>query len=385
LAGYFTLDPTEPVPKLIWPETARQDESLARQLTRRMHRDHRLVWLAEDTAATLPSSSGSFHTAYADALALPIRTAGKVLGAFHLYKSSGYFSERDRKFAEAVATFSAPVFRGWRIRRALETEAARLRSCLPDGDELLGDSPVMVALRAELTRAASGPRPVLLRGEPGTGKDQAAREAHRRGPRSDSPFVVVRCTATPVALLEAELFGYRKGAFSGADRDFPGYVAQADDGTLFLDEIADLPEECQARLLSLIESRTYRPLGATYDARSDVKVFAATRKDLLAEVKAGRFRADLFAAFRTPEVLIPPLRAHAEDIPHLAQFFLDRIGADCRSQWVLTKEAMRLLRERQWPGNVRQLKSVLAHAAAAACGNTITEGDLRGLLGDSAG
>jgi transcriptional regulator with GAF, ATPase, and Fis domain len=380
LAGYFTLDPTDPVPKLIWPDSARPDESLARQLTRRMHRDHRPIWLAEDTAATLPTSSGSFNTKYADALALPLKTAGKVLGAFHLYKASGYFSEKDRKFAEAVAAFAAPLFRGLRVRRALETETARLRAAILDADELLGDSPAMVALRSELTRAATGPRPILLRGEPGTGKDQAAREVHRRGPRSDGPFVAVRCTATPTALLEAELFGYRKGAFSGADKDCAGHVAQADDGTLFLDEVGDLTPDCQAGLLRLIESRSYRPLGATYDSRADVKVIAATRKDLAAETKAGRFRSDLLAALRSVEVTIPPLRAHPEDIAHLAQFFLDRIGAECRREWVLSPDAARFLRDRPWPGNVRQLKRVLGHAAATATGDTITQADLQRLL-----
>jgi two-component system response regulator PilR (NtrC family) len=255
-----------------------------------------------------------------------------------------------------------------------------LRSSLPDGDELLGDSPAMVALRAEAARAAAGPRPVLFLGEAGAGKDLAALAAHRRGPRADGPFVAVRCGSTPPALLEAELFGYRRSAFSGADAEHPGFVAQADDGTLFLDEVADLPADCQAKLLKVIESRTYRPLGASSDLRADVKVMAATRKDLAAEAKAGRFRADLAAALRATEVRVPPLRAHAEDIPHLAQFFLDRVAAECRREWELAPDAVRFLQERPWPGNVRQLKSVLGHAAAVVSGDVITADDLRALL-----
>jgi DNA-binding NtrC family response regulator len=191
---------------------------------------------------------------------------------------------------------------------------------------------------------------------------------------------VVRCGSTPPALLEAELFGYRRSAFSGADKDHPGFVAQADDGTLFLDEVADLPADSQAKLLRLIETRTYRPLGSSSDVRSDVKVMAATRKDLTAEARAGRFRADLAAALRVTEVRVPPLRAHAEDIPHLAQFFLDRIGAECRREWALAPDALKLLQERPWPGNVRQLKSVLGHAAAVASGDLISADDLRALL-----
>ena len=381
LVGLFTLDPTDPVPKAIWPEAGQVDDHLARQLTRRVHRDHRLVWLAEDTACTLPTMSGIASGLYADALALPVKDGPKVYGALHLYKAGGYFSERDRKYAEAVAGFAAPLWRGLRARRVLEADVARLKTAVPDADELVGDSPTMAALRAELVRAAAGLRPVLFRGEPGAGKELAAREAHRKGPRGDGPFVAVRCAATPTGLLESELFGYRKGAFSGADKDHPGLIAQADDGTLFLDEVGDLPVDCQVRMLRLIERRTYRPIGATYDSRADVKVMAATRKDLGAEVRAGRFRADLYGALRAIEVAVPPLRAHADDIPHLAQFFLDRLAAECRREWALTPDAVRLLRDRPWPGNVRQLKGVLGHATAAVAGDAITDDDLRALLG----
>ena len=381
MVGYFSLDPSDPVPKMIWPESAKPDESLARQLTRRMHRDHRLIWMAEDTAATIPNLSGAFNTSVADVLAIPLRSGRRSFGAFHLYKSNGYFSEHDRKFAESLAGHAAKVFRWLRTRRALEADTLRLRAALPDGDELVGDSPPMVALRAELARAAASARPILLRGEPGSGKTLAAREAHRRGPRSDAPFVVVRCTATPASLLEAELFGYRKGAFSGADKDFLGHVAQADEGSLFIDEIADLPPACQARLLQLIHSHTYRPLGATYDSRADVKIIAATSKDLAAEVSAGRFRADLLEAVQSIEVIVPPLRDHADDIQHLSQFFLDRLCAEYRREWLLTPQAVSCLRRHPWPGNVRQLRSILSHAASVAVHDDITESDLRPLLG----
>lgn len=384
LVGLFTLDPSDPIPKVVWPEAAQVDDHLARQLTRRMHRDHRPVWLAEDTAATRPTLSGSGSALYADALGLPVQFGRKVYGAVHMYKAGGYFSERDRKFAEAVARFAAPVWRGLTARRGLEAEVARLKSLLPDGDELVGDSRTMVALRADLARAANGSRPILFLGEPGVGKELAAREAHRRGPRADGPFVVVRCAATPAGLLEPELFGYRKGAFSGADRDHPGLVAQADDGTLFFDEIAELPADCQARVVKLIERRTYRAVGATTDSRADVRVMAATRKDLAAEVRTGRFRADLLGVLRATEVVVPPLRAHPEDVPHLAQYFLDRLAAECRREWALTPQALQLLRERPWPGNVRQLKSVLGHATAAVADDAITEDDLREILGATA-
>jgi transcriptional regulator with GAF, ATPase, and Fis domain len=383
LVGFFTPDPTEPIAKSVWPEAGQVDEALARQLTRRVLRDHRIVWLAEDTVMTVPTHSVAGKGGYADAMALPLKVGGKVYGAIHLCKANGYFSERDRKFAESVCTFIAPLFRGLLTGRALEAEVARLRGALSDGDEIVGDSPAMVALRTALNRAGGNGRPVLFLGEAGAGKSLAAREAHRRGPRGESPFVIVRCSAIPPALLEAELFGYRKGGFSGADQDHPGHALQADDGTLFFEEIGDLTPDCQAKLLRLVERRSIRPLGATYDTRVDVRIVADTRKDLAVEAKAGRFRADLLAALRANEVSVPPLREHCEDIPHLAQYFLDRIGAECRREWVLEPAAMRLLSERPWPANVRQLKTVLAHASATAPDDAITEEGLRAYLGGS--
>ena len=377
LAGVFNLDPTDPLPKVIWPESAAVEEHLARQLTRRVQRDHRVVWLAEDSGgATLPTSSGSYAALYADALALPLRVGAASFGAVHLYKASGYFSDRDRKFAEAVAGFGARVLAGLNARRVLEAETGRLRGT--GGDELLGDSPAMVTLRSELVRAAGHGRPILLRGETGSGKAAAALEAHRRGPRANGPFVVVRTESVPAALLEAELFGYRKGAFSGADKDHPGFVAQADGGTLYIDEVTALPADCQARLALLIAHRTYRPLGATHDARADVKVMAATRGELTGD----DFRSDLRTVLGTTEIVVPPLREHAGDIPHLAQLFLDRIGAAWRRDWSLTPDAVRLLRDRPWPGNVRQLKAILEHAAAEASGDIIDETALRAVLAE---
>lgn len=377
LAGLFNLDPTDPLAKVVWPESAPVEEHLARQLTRRVQRDNRVVWMAEDSGGSTVPTNGVFAAVYVDALALPLRAGTTALGALHLYKASGYFSDRDRKFAEAAAGFTARLLAGLTVRRVLEAETARLKGGGAGGDELLGDSPALVALRSDLVRAAGHNRPVLFRGEPGAGKAVAAFEAHRRGPRAAGPFVVVRSEAVPAALLDGELFGYRKGAFSGADRDHPGYVAQADGGTLYLDEVADLPPDCQAKLALLIAHRTYRPLGAAHDARADVKVMAATRRDLT----GSGFRADLRAVLGGGEIVVPPLRAHAADIPLLAQLFLDRIGSAWRREWSLTPDAVRLLRTRPWPGNVRQLKAVLEHVAAEAAGDIITEADLRAVLG----
>jgi two-component system response regulator HydG len=379
LVGFFNLDPNEPLAKVILPESGVVDEHLCRQLTRRMHRDHRLVWMAEDTAATLPTN-GIFHTTFDDALALPVKTTNKAIGSIHAYKSNGYFTEKDKRYAEGVTRFASFILESLRSRRVLEAENARLKSRLPDGDELLGDSPRMVALREELARAVLQPKPILFQGESGVGKESAALAAHRRSSRKTGPFVPVRCTTTPSAVLEAELFGYRKGAFSGAEKDHPGLVALADEGTLFFDEIADLPFDCQSKLVKLIESRTFRPIGATYDVRVDVGLMAATQRNLELEVQQGRFRPELLSLINQSAIVVPPLREHAEDVPHLVQFFLDRIGGESRQSLLLESEAIRFLREQPWPGNVRQLLCILEAAASRAPDDLITLESLRSLF-----
>ena len=154
---------------------------------------------------------------------------------------------------------------------------------------------------------------------------------------------MVNCAAIAPTLLEAELFGYKKGAFSGADRDHPGLFQQADEGTLFLDEVGELSLECQAKLLRVIEGKAFRPVGATGDMKVDVRIVAATHRDLEKEVKAGRFRQDLLFRLKVIQMRVPPLREHPEDIPELAGFFLAKVSAECRRNFRLTTAAMRKL------------------------------------------
>ena len=166
---------------------------------------------------------------------------------------------------------------------------------------------------------------MLVQGESGSGKELVALALHRNSRRADGPLVVVNCAAIAPTLLEAELFGYKKGAFSGADRDHPGLFQQADEGTLFLDEVGELSLECQAKLLRVIEGKAFRPVGATADVKVDVRIVAATHRDLEKEVKAGRFRQDLLFRLRVIQIRVPPLREHPEDIPELAGFFLAKV------------------------------------------------------------
>lgn len=212
---------------------------------------------------------------------------------------------------------------------------------------------------------------MLVQGESGSGKELVALALHRNSRRNEGPLVVVNCAAIAPTLLEAELFGYKKGAFSGADRDHPGLFQQADEGTLFLDEVGELSLECQAKLLRVIEGKAFRPVGATSDIKADVRIVAATHRDLDKDVKAGRFRQDLLFRLKVIQVRVPPLREHPEDVPELAAFFLAKVSSECRRKFKLTTAAMRKLQAYAWPGNVRQLRAAIESAAVMSEGDTI--------------
>jgi len=225
-------------------------------------------------------------------------------------------------------------------------------------------------LRQQIFRAAPQSYTVLVHGESGSGKELVALAIHRNSRRAAGPLVVVNCAAIAPTLLEAELFGYKKGAFSGADRDHPGLFQQADEGTLFLDEVGELSLECQAKLLRVIEGKAFRPVGATQDMKVDVRIVAATHRDLERDVKAGRFRQDLFFRLKVIQIRVPSLREHPEDIPELAGFFLAKVSGECRRTFKFTPAAVRKLQAYAWPGNVRQLRAVIESTAV------LSEGDL---------
>ena len=239
---------------------------------------------------------------------------------------------------------------------------------------IIGSSPRMVALRTQVARVATSDRTVLLRGEPGAGKQFLARVLHFSGMRS-GPFVPVNCGALSERILESELFGHVKGAFTGAFADRPGLLHQANLGTLFLDEISDLTPDLQQRLLKVLENGELCRVGASEREAVDVRVIAATTKDLEAEVEAGRFRRDLLFRINIVDLELPPLAARHEDIPSLATWFLGRLGA-ARERVTLSGEAMCALESYEWPGNVRELENCLERACALASEDVIQVGDL---------
>ncbi len=229
----------------------------------------------------------------------------------------------------------------------------------------------------KLHKISNSTSTVLITGESGTGKELIARAIHRHSPRKDRPFVAVSCAAIPETLIESELFGYEKGAFTGAISRRLGLFEAADKSTLFLDEIGELNVNLQAKVLRALQEREIRRVGGREDIKVDVRIIAATNKDLEAEVKRGAFRDDLYYRLNVVTLNLPPLRERSTDVPQLVQFFVARACQDAgRSPMAITTEAMRLLLNYHWPGNVRQLDTVLQRAVLLSDGRAIDFMDL---------
>ncbi len=256
------------------------------------------------------------------------------------------------------------------LRRAIDPSAAA-----PTG--LVGSSPAMKQVGAIIDRVASLRTHVLITGESGTGKELVARAIHDRGSRAAAPFVPINCAAIPEALLESELFGHVKGAFTGAIENKEGLLKTAGEGTIFLDELGDMPLPIQAKLLRAIETREIQPVGSTRRIPVEARVVAATHRDLAELARAGRFRDDLYYRLAVVEVRVPPLRERREDIAELSNHFLAKyareVGRDVRS---ITRDALRLLAGHSWQGNVRELSNAIERAVIFAAGERIDVGDL---------
>jgi two-component system, NtrC family, response regulator HydG len=371
LAGFLSLDGEDPLPRLVYPEDGRVDPPLSRHLTHEVARLGRAVWLGavRDQGAETDSL-----VSYQDALCVPLRAGDSPLGALHAYSLNQFFRERDVRFCEVLAGYLANSLRLMRLRRNLEAENSRLRGQSPVGEELIGDSPALKQLRTLVARVAVRPTTVLIAGETGVGKELVALALHRQSPRRDGPLVSLNCAAIAPSLLESELFGHCKGAFSGATEDKPGLFKQADDGTLFLDEVGEMSLECQAKLLRVIEGKGFRPVGATGEVQVDTRIVAATHRDLHKEVDAGRFRQDLLYRLGVITIPVPPLREHAEDIPVLVKHFLARLAPGAGRRVRLSPAALSKLSAYSWPGNVRQLRSVL-ESALVLCDKDVLEPD----------
>jgi two-component system response regulator PilR (NtrC family) len=243
---------------------------------------------------------------------------------------------------------------------------------------LAGDSLSMQQVRSLIEKVSRSMAPVLVAGESGTGKELVARAIHDTSPRGAGPFVAVNCGAIPEALLEAEFFGFRKGAFTGAHEDREGFFQAAQGGTLFLDEIGDLPIAMQSKLLRVIQERAVRQLGAAAEVPVNVRIVSATHRDLGAEVQAGRFRQDLYYRLNVIRIGVPPLRERIADLPAICRAVLERIARDAGVSPVpdLAPDALQHLLRHPFPGNVRELENLLHRALALSTGSAITRADL---------
>jgi DNA-binding NtrC family response regulator len=245
---------------------------------------------------------------------------------------------------------------------------------LPSGDGLIGFSPGMREVQKRIGIAASGEVTVLIEGETGTGKELVARAIHRFGDRGKRPFVAVNCAAIPRELLESELFGHAKGAFSGAFQARAGKFREADGGTLFLDEIGDMPLEMQAKILRVLQDKVITPVGGQSSYQVNIRILAATHQDLGKKIRDGSFRQDLYFRLNVLNIRLPPLRERGKDILLLAQLFLERSTSPPKS---LGASAAKLLSEHSWPGNVRELENIIRSSSLAVRGGVINASDLQ--------
>jgi two-component system, NtrC family, response regulator AtoC len=273
------------------------------------------------------------------------------------------------------------VLRKAEERLRLSRENRRLRSELAKGfriENFIGSSPALQEMLRQVRRVAPTKTTVLLTGESGTGKELVARALHELSPRAAMPFVAVNCGAIPAELLESELFGHVRGAFTDASRDKKGLAAEADGGTLFLDEIGELPLALQVKLLRFLEDEQVRRVGDTRSERVDVRVVAATARDLARAVKEGQFREDLFYRLNVVNVRLPALRERPDDVPALVEHFLAKYRR-LRPEEPLTgvsPQALEVLRSHRWPGNVRELEHAVERAVVLADGPLVQEDDL---------
>ncbi|MFA5081189.1 MAG: sigma-54 dependent transcriptional regulator [Hydrogenophilaceae bacterium] len=261
------------------------------------------------------------------------------------------------------------------VRTALKVPHQEVHG--PRKTRLIGDSPPMLQIRAKVEKLARSQAPVFVTGESGTGKEVAARLIHELGPRSARPFLAVNCGAIPENLMESEFFGYRKGAFTGAEADRDGFFQAANGGTLFLDEVLDLPMSMQVKLLRAIQERSVRRVGGTAEEPVDVRIISASHQDMSNAVEAGRFRHDLYYRLNVIDLRMPALRERREDVGPMVDFIIERLGGYAGGRHPsLSPAALEALRQYSFPGNVRELENILERALALSDADLIEAGEL---------
>jgi len=316
-------------------------------------------------------------------LCVPLVAVERILGVIYLSSpaSSPAFGEDHAYFVSAVSRIAAVTLENLSKLDSLTAENQRLQAEAQADRSLIGESRPMQRVSEFIGRVARGDSTVLIRGESGTGKELVARAIHANGERLDKPFVAVNCAAIPEALLESELFGHEKGAFTGAVGTKKGKFDIAGEGTLFLDEIGELAPLLQAKLLRVLQQREFERLGGNRLLPFNARVLAATNKNLEEAIKTGEFRQDLYYRLNVVSVAMPPLREHREDIPLLALYFANKYAEKCHRGFKgIAAEARELLMKYSWPGNVRELENAIEHAIVLGLTDEILAEDLPNTL-----
>jgi len=334
---------------------------------------------SENRGLLVPEASGEPGARQVrTAMAAPLTVGGAAIGALAVVTETpnGVYEEVDLQYLVALGRLLAPCIVSAEHTAGLVIENERLRASQAEAGELVGTSRAMAEVRAQLKQAAGAPLSVLILGESGTGKELAARYVHRLSPVSDGPYIAVNCAAIPPELLESELFGHEKGAFTGAAGRRIGLVEQAQGGTLFLDEIGDLSLENQARLLRVLEDGSFRRLGGRDEIKVSFRLIAATNMDVAELVDQGKFRSDLYHRINTFEVVIPPLRERPSDIPVLVEHFLNLAQSHSnRPLRGIDAEALESLKRANWAGNARELRNAIYRAVHVAQDDVLTTSD----------
>ncbi len=312
-------------------------------------------------------------------LCVPLTVFQKVTGCIYLdtTSSSTRFDRDHLELVAGIAGVSAVALENARKLLWLEQENLRLTAEINLQHNMVGESSAMKEVYRFLRRVAPTDSTVLVTGESGTGKELVARATHRNSPRGGGPFLAINCAAIPEGLLESELFGYERGAFTGAAGQKKGRLEMADGGILFLDEIGELAPALQGKLLRVLQEREFERLGGSHPISVDIRLIAATNHDLLAAVKARTFREDLYYRLNVVSMVVPPLREHREDIPLLAEYFVAKFAVKCKvKSKKISSEAMASLMNCDWPGNVRELENAIESALVLGVSDAIRPEDL---------